>query len=171
MSGVREAFQISVKAELNQRGIVLLRDAKSSKRPTTRLPKEAMEDSREPQRSEDFVVVHKRSLQLLQQRLDAIKEDLNEEIQVAIGAVQVDDAQIMKEQTKETIRQTRVTVALAVLAAIYLPLTLVTGIFGMNIAEISDENTVPHAWSVIVAWVAVVALTVGGFLIWKILKY
>ena len=153
MSEVREAFQTSAKAELHQRGIVLLRDKKRPKEPATHLSEQATEDSTEPQRSVDFVSLHTRSLQTLQQRLDDIKEDLNEEIQVAIGAVQVNDAQIMKDQTKETIRQTKVTVALAVLAAIYLPLTLVTGIFGMNITEISDDKTAPHAWSVVVAWV------------------
>lgn len=91
----------------------------------------------------------------LQERLDAIKEDLNEEIQVAIGTVQVHDAQIMREQTK-------VTVVLAVLAAVYLPMTLVTGIFGMNITEISSEATAPSAWSVVVAWVVTLGLTAIG---------
>jgi Mg2+ and Co2+ transporter CorA len=99
----------------------------------------------------------------LKNQLDAIKEDVNEEIQVAIGAVQVQDAQHMKQQTQETVRQTKLTVALAVLAAIYLPMTLVTGIFGMNIKEISSDKTATYAWQVGVAWLVIFAFTaVGG---------
>jgi hypothetical protein len=93
----------------------------------------------------------------LQKQLDAIKEDVNDEIQVAIGAVQVHDAQIMKKQTTWT-------VTLTVLAAIYLPLSLVTGIFGMNITEISSEPTAPSARWVVAAWAVVFTLTAGGIL-------
>jgi hypothetical protein len=82
----------------------------------------------------------------LEKRLDAIKEDLNEEIQVTVSTVQVHDAQVMKEQAAVTARQTTWTVALTVLAAVYLPMTLVTGIFGMNITEISSEKTARNAW-------------------------
>jgi hypothetical protein len=79
----------------------------------------------------------------LQKRLDDVKEDINDEIQIAIGAVQVQDAQSMKKQTQETIRQTQLTVALAVLAAIYLPMTLVTGIFG---AFTAVGGSVAYVW-------------------------
>jgi Mg2+ and Co2+ transporter CorA len=99
----------------------------------------------------------------LQKRLDDVKEDINDEIQIAIGAVQVQDAQSMKKQTQETIRQTQLTVALAVLAAIYLPMTLVTGIFGMDIKEIGSDKTATYAWQVVVAWLVIFAFTaVGG---------
>jgi Mg2+ and Co2+ transporter CorA len=99
----------------------------------------------------------------LQKQLDAVKESINEEIQVAIGAVQVHDAQIMKKQTTWT-------VTLTVLAAIYLPLTLVTGIFGMNITEISSEATAPSARWVVAAWVVAFALTAGGIAIYVVLR-
>jgi hypothetical protein len=98
----------------------------------------------------------------LEKRLDAVKEDLNEEIQVTVGTVQVRDAQLMKEQARVTARQTAWTVALTVLAAVYLPMTLVTGIFGMNITEISSEVTAPNAWWAVGAWAVVVILTVTG---------
>lgn len=81
----------------------------------------------------------------LEKKLDAIKEDLNEEMQVAVGTVRIRDAQLMREQTAVMARQTKWTVALTVLAAVYLPMTLVTGIFGMNITEISSEATAPNA--------------------------
>lgn len=99
------------------------------------------------------------SLQELQERLDAVKEDLNEEIQLAIGSVQVHDAQTMKKQTTWT-------VVLTVLAAIYLPMTLVTGIFGMNITEISAEAKAPNAWWAFGAWAVVFAVTLGGILVY-----
>jgi hypothetical protein len=99
----------------------------------------------------------------LQKQLDAIKEDVNDEIQVAIGAVQVHDAQIMKKQTTWT-------VTLTVLAAIYLPLSLVTGIFGMNITEISSEATAPSARCVVAAWAVIFTLTAGGILTYAAMR-
>jgi Mg2+ and Co2+ transporter CorA len=100
----------------------------------------------------------------LEKKLDAVKEDLNEELQVTIGTVQVREAQLMREQTRITARQTTWTVALTVLAAVYLPMTLVTGIFGMNITEISSEASAPNAWWAVGTWVVVAGLTVAGIL-------
>lgn len=100
----------------------------------------------------------------LEAQLDAVKEYLNEEIQVEIDTVQVREAQLMREQAKVTARQTTWTVALTVLAAVYLPMTLVTGIFGMNITEISSEATAPNAWWAFGAWVVIASLTVAGIL-------
>jgi hypothetical protein len=105
----------------------------------------------------------------LGKKLDAIKEDLNEEIQVAVGTVQVREAQLTREQTRVTARQTTWTVALTVLAAVYLPMTLVTGIFGMNITEISSEATAPNAWWAVGAWVVVASLTVAGILSYAVI--
>jgi Mg2+ and Co2+ transporter CorA len=51
---------------------------------------------------------------------------------------------------------------LTVLAVIYLPLTLVTSIFGMNIKEI-DRNA-PSFWVSIVVLVAIAGLTAAGYL-------
>lgn len=57
--------------------------------------------------------------------IKAMTQSVNEEIQVVIGSVQIEDAKVMR-------RQTEWTVVLAILAAIYLPMTLVTGILGME---------------------------------------
>lgn len=160
---VQNAFKISAKAELHDRGLVLLRSTKSSKQPAAFALEEAMEGSGRPQHSADFTKIHMESLQELQERLDAIKEDLNEEIQLAIGSVQVHDAQTMKKQTTWT-------VVLTVLAAIYLPMTLVTGIFGMNITEISPEATAPDAWWAFGAWAVVFAVTLGGILLYAVVR-
>jgi Mg2+ and Co2+ transporter CorA len=159
LGDAQSAFKTSSKAELDARGLVLLRGAGTTKQPATFMPEEAAGDRFEPQRPADFTKLHVESLQGLQERLDAIKEDLNEEIQLAIGSVQVHDAQTMKKQTTWT-------VVLTVLAAIYLPMTLVTGIFGMNITEISTDATAPNAWWAFGAWAVVFAVTLGGILVY-----
>jgi heme/copper-type cytochrome/quinol oxidase subunit 2 len=76
----------------------------------------------------------------------------------------------MKEQATVTARQTAWTVALTVLAAVYLPMTLVTGIFGMNITEVSSEKTAPNAWWAVGAWMVVVALTVTGMSLYMMFR-
>lgn len=126
-------------------------------------PEGEMEDPTKPERPADFTKLHMGSLQGLQERLDVIKEDLNEEIQIAIGLVQVHDAQTMKKQTTWTM-------VLTVLAAIYLPMTLVTGIFGMNITEISSEATAPDAWWAFGAWAVIFAVTLAGILLYAVVR-
>jgi hypothetical protein len=110
----------------------------------------------------------------LDARLRAITADLNDDIQIVIGSVQIQDAKAMKRQadltmqltettmrqTEVSIRQTRWTVALAILAAFYLPMTLVTGIYGMNIKETSGDKG-PNWWWVVVTWAITMGITVG----------
>lgn len=93
-------------------------------------------------------------LNSLETRLDTVNKTLNDEIQLLIGSVTVRDAETsMKQAERATI--------LTLLAAVYLPLQLVTGIFGMNIAEINDG--IP-AWRACVVALAVAGgLTLGGF--------
>jgi Mg2+ and Co2+ transporter CorA len=79
-------------------------------------------------------------LKELEGRISTMTQTVNEEIQIVVGSVQVEDARIMK-------RQTEWTVVLAVLAAIYLPMSLVTGIFGMNITDLSADISAPDKWS------------------------
>jgi hypothetical protein len=52
------------------------------------------------------------------------------------------------------------TVALSILAAFYLPMTLVTGIYGMNIKEISGDKG-PSWWWVVATWAVTMGITVG----------
>ncbi|KAM0712552.1 hypothetical protein Q7P37_011649 [Cladosporium fusiforme] len=130
----------------------------------------AMDDQSNATKSASVTQLVDNTIDLLQARLDDIKEDLSEEFQVAIGAVQVQDAKEMREQTRITARQTTWTVALTVIAAIYLPMTLVTGIFGMNITEITLENTAPNAWWAFGAWAVVFAVTLGGVLVYVLMR-
>jgi Mg2+ and Co2+ transporter CorA len=67
---------------------------------------------------------------------------------------------VQGEDAKNMKRQTEVTVMLAVLAAIYLPMTLVTGIFGMNISDISSGNIPDRVW-VVKAWSWIFSVTMA----------
>lgn len=66
----------------------------------------------------------------LLEEIDKINKELNDDIQLIIGAVTIQDSEAMKQQAQRA-------TLLTLLAAIYLPLTLVAGIFGMNIREIN----------------------------------
>lgn len=76
--------------------------------------------------------------------------------------MQIEDAKTVK-------RQTEVTVVLAVLAAIYLPMTLATGIFGMNINEINQG--VPDRIWVVKVWSWVFSQTILPTLIYIIVRW
>jgi len=83
-----------------------------------------------------------------------VSKTLNDEIQLLIGSVTVRDAETaMKQAERATM--------LTLLAAVYLPLQLVTGIFGMNIREINDG--VPAWRACVVALGVAMGLTVGAF--------
>jgi len=103
------------------------------------------------------------SFERMGERVSAITRAINQEIQVVIGSVQVEDAKSMK-------RQTEWMVALALLAAIYLPMTLVTGIFGMNISEINADATLPSRWAALKAWGVVFGATLGCILMYAMAR-
>jgi Mg2+ and Co2+ transporter CorA len=116
------------------------------------------------------------TLEELDDRLRDIIAAMNDEIQIVIGSVQLEDSKAMRkqadltmrltestmQQTKTAMRQTKWTIALALLAALYLPMTLVTGIYGMDIKEISEDKGRPWWW-VVVTWVLTMVITVGIF--------
>lgn len=58
-------------------------------------------------------------------------------------------------------QQARRATLLTILAVIYLPLTLVTGISGMNIKEINAGA--PLAWACVVALIVIVGATAAGY--------
>lgn len=103
------------------------------------------------------------SFEKMEARVSAMTRAINQEIQVVIGSVQVEDAKTMK-------RQTEWMVALALLAAIYLPMTLVTGIFGMNISEINADKTLPSRWAALKAWGIVFGATLGCILMYAMAR-
>jgi Mg2+ and Co2+ transporter CorA len=79
-----------------------------------------------------------------------------------LGKLILDDFQILMssvsvQEGHDSTQQTRLATGIAVLAFIYVPLTLVTGIFGMNI----DGTNGFAWWAPILALAGVVILTVG----------
>lgn len=86
-------------------------------------------------------------------QIDDINRELNEDIQLIIGAVTIQDSEAMKLQAERA-------TLLTLLAAIYLPLTVVTGIFGMNIKEINDGSP---SFKACIEALAVAAVATGIF--------
>ena len=79
--------------------------------------------------------------------LNRLDEQLNDEIHLIIGAVTVQDSDANKQQSERA-------TLLTLLAAVYLPLTLVTGIFGMNIKDIDEGKPSWRACGEVLAVVA-----------------
>jgi hypothetical protein len=79
--------------------------------------------------------------------LSKLDGELNDEIHLIIGAVTVQDSDANKQQSEWA-------TLLTLLAAVYLPLTLVTGIFDMNIKDINDGNPSWRACGIVLAVVA-----------------
>jgi hypothetical protein len=92
----------------------------------------------------------------VEKRLYAIKTGLDDEIQIVVSTVQVREAQVMEDLATVTARHATYTAAPTVLAAVYLPMKLVTGVFGMKIKEIRSEATAPNASCAVIACVVVV---------------
>jgi hypothetical protein len=94
--------------------------------------------------------------------LEKLDKDLNDEIHLIIGAVTVQDSDANKEQTERA-------TLLTLLAAVYLPLTLVTGIFGMNIKDIDVGKPGWRACAIAFAVVGTcTALFVFGYRRWRV---
>lgn len=114
------------------------------------------------------------SLQELQQRIENLAvsaEDLHkfftETIQLIAQMITIRDAQNSAKQaqesfkqTAESLKQTKQAMLLTGLAAVYLPLSLATGLFGMNVREINDSS--PRIWMFIVTLLVLIVLTVAG---------
>lgn len=105
----------------------------------------------------------------LDDRIRIVIAALNDEIQITIGSVQIQDAKKTQQLTEATVRQANWTMVLAILAAFYLPLTLVTGIFGMNIKEIN--NGVPNRFWVAGTWAVTFVITLGCIVSYAVVSY
>jgi hypothetical protein len=100
----------------------------------------------------------------LEERPRIMTKTVNEEIQLFIASISIRDSEvmmadsrIMREDSQIIKQQAARTTLLTTLAVIYLPLQLVTGIFGMNIKEITGDGG--PRW-----WACLIALGVGGVL-------
>lgn len=106
---------------------------------------------------------------------------LNENLQLVMAQLSVEQSQKATEQTAASHRLAELTVRdsaisikngerstlLTLLAAVYLPLTLATGIFGMNIKDINSD-TVRLWWPIIIAGVLMIPSgVVIGYIFWR----
>ncbi|KAM0721427.1 hypothetical protein Q7P37_002351 [Cladosporium fusiforme] len=131
------------------------------------LKMDQMQQDRTPQDEESVMglcqILRARYDALLSQ-VDATSTLLNNEIQLVIGS----DSAIMKEDSAIMKEQARRATLLTILAAIYLPLSLVTGIFGMNIWEINQGT--PRFWACMIALLMIggaTAAAVFGYMRWR----
>jgi hypothetical protein len=93
----------------------------------------------------------------------AFKQETGDTFQLLIRAIAIKDSDIQKKLAQESKLQARRATALTALAAIYLPLSLTTGVFGMNIVEIEEGK--PKYWAALgVAMGSLVATL--PFLVW-----
>lgn len=81
---------------------------------------------------------------VMRAEVENLSASLNDSFQMLIGAMTVLDSAANKKQAERA-------TMLTLMAAIYLPLTLATGIFGMNIQEIEQGG--PSWWWVVVVMV------------------
>ncbi|USW55939.1 Putative Mg2+ transporter protein, CorA-like/Zinc transport protein ZntB [Septoria linicola] len=87
----------------------------------------------------------------------ALVEEFGDTYDLLLGAIQVNDSEVNKRLAHRT-------TILAILAAIYLPFTLTTGVFGMNIREIAGPGgdtpfTPPDRWWAVWLWLASTVVT------------
>lgn len=92
---------------------------------------------------------------------------LNEISQLIFAQISLELSSAMMEDSKMSIKNGERGTQLTLLAAIYLPLTLATGIFGMNIKEINDGA--PQFWWVIIisALLAIPSAVVIAYIFYK----
>jgi hypothetical protein len=96
----------------------------------------------------------------------AFKQEIGDTFQLLIGAIAIKDSEIQKKLARESKLQARRSTALTALAAIYLPLSLTTGVFGMNILEIDQGK--PRYWTVLAMGLGLLVVTLP-FLVWVFL--
>ena len=96
-------------------------------------------------------------------QIQGLKQEIGDTFQLLIGAIAIKDSEIQKKLARESRVQARRSTALTALAAIYLPLSLTTGVFGMNTLEI--EKGVPKYWAVLAMGIGLLVITLP-FLIW-----
>lgn len=102
------------------------------------------------------------------EKLAAIKQEASElerflmdSFQLLMSSLSAMETQTGAERTRISMEQAARTARLTQLAFIYVPLTFVTGIFGMNIKEISEPE--PSVWVCFVTLVIVAAATAVTF--------
>lgn len=86
----------------------------------------------------------------IKENADKLNAFFMENIQMLLGIISIRDAQ-------QSIRRANQGMILTALASVYLPLSLATGVFGMNLKELT--GTGPSVWVFVVTWLAVFLVT------------
>lgn len=98
-----------------------------------------------------------RRLEKLEKRAGELHNFFIETIQLLAITISIRDSQASIDQTQESLKQTKQGIFLTRLAALYLPLSVATGIFGMNLKEVNDAT--PPWWVFIIVLVGLTAVT------------
>lgn len=114
-------------------------------------------------RSDDRYINELRGLPM---QVSNLKQEISDTFQLLIGAIAIRDSEVQKQLARESRQQARRATALTALAAVYLPLSLTTGVFGMNITEINQGT--PKYWAVLALGSGLLVATLP-FLLWVFL--
>lgn len=90
-------------------------------------------------------------LEKVEQRASDLHTFFIETIQLLAITISIRDSQASIAQSQESLKQTKQGIYLTRLAALYLPLSVATGMFGMNLKEINDAS--PRWWAFIIVLV------------------
>lgn len=104
-------------------------------------------------RSYDPLVMHK----LILKDAAEVEKFMMDSFTLLMSSLGVQDSQRSLAQAQQGFRQSRISTLLALLATVFLPASLVTGIFGMNLKELNDSGV--HAWVCVVTAFVVGAVT------------
>jgi hypothetical protein len=100
-------------------------------------------------------------LEAFNQQASDLQRFLMDSFQLLLSSVSVAESQNATKQAKLSMEQADRTAKLTQLAFVYIPLTFVTSIFGMNVRELVDP--VPPVWVCIVTLVIVATATAAIF--------
>jgi hypothetical protein len=92
-----------------------------------------------------------------------LRRETTDTFQLLMGAIAIQDSEVQKNLARESRIQVRRSTALTALAAIYLPLSLTTSVFGMNISELEQGR--PKYWVVLALGFGLFVATLP-FLLW-----
>ncbi|RMZ76704.1 hypothetical protein DV737_g4686, partial [Chaetothyriales sp. CBS 132003] len=82
-----------------------------------------------------------------------------ETFDILVGTMAVLDSKESRRQTEASLKQTRQANLLTSLAVVYLPLSLATSAFGMNLQEMTRSG--PHVWVFVVTTIVLVSCTMS----------
>ena len=82
---------------------------------------------------------------------------LLETFDILVSTLAVQESQTSVTQAKESLKQTEQSILLTRLAALYLPVSAATGIFGMNLKDINGSN--PQFWAFLAVFFGFLILT------------